>query len=184
MLKTLAPLGIAGLTASAALAVAAPLPAQAAGTTGPCSGAGTGNPVQHTGNGHHSFTDSHNNCVNFVGSNDTAYLTDSDFNLINMNGNNDLVHNFKNSNGNTITFQAGANSDTLSATNADGNNVTFSAGAVGDVITLMGTQNDTGIIIDGSNDFITFGSGPCTAGQQHVTGSNQGTASAPIVICT
>lgn len=91
MRKILAPVGVPGLAASA-LAIAGPITAHAAGSTGPCSGAGTGNPVQHTGSGHHSFTDSHNNCVNFVGVSDTAFLNDSNFNLINMVGNSDTVH--------------------------------------------------------------------------------------------
>ncbi len=102
MLKILAPLGAAGLAASA-LAVAGPVAVRAAGSQGPCGSAGPGHPIQHTGAGHHSFTDSHNNCVNFVGSGNTAFLDDSNFNLINMAGNNDTVHDFKNSNGNTVT---------------------------------------------------------------------------------
>ena len=57
MRKILVPVGAASLAAGA-LAIAGPTTAHAAGTTGPCSGAGTGNPVQHTGTGHHSFTDS------------------------------------------------------------------------------------------------------------------------------
>jgi hypothetical protein len=181
VLKILPPLGIAGLAASA-LALAGPVTAHAAGTQGPCGGT-PGNPVQHTGNGHHSFTDSHNNCVNFSGANNTAFLDDSDFNLINMAGNNDLVHDFKHSNGNTVTFQAGANSDTLSASSANGNTVTFDSGSVGDVVTLLGLTNDTvTFALGASNDFLNF-TAACGTAPQTIVGSNLGTASSPITIC-
>jgi hypothetical protein len=182
MRKTLVPISVAGLAASA-LAIAGPITAHAAGTTGPCSGAGTGNPVQHTGSGHHSFTDSHNNCVNFVGVSDTAFLNDSNFNLINMAGNSDTVHDFNNSNGNTINFNAGANFDTLSASSANGDTVTFQTGSSGDVIDLLGLTNDTVTFTSGaSNDFLIFTAG-CGTTARTITGSGIGMAGSPITIC-
>src|SRR5258708_39817778 len=142
MLKTMAPFATAGL-AVAALAVAVPTTAHAAGTTGPCGFAGPGQPIQHTGNGHHSFTDSHNNCVNFAGTGNTAFLDDSDFNLVNMLGHNHTVRDFKNSESNTITFQAGTSFDTLTATNAANDVVTFLTGSTGDLVALSGLTNDS-----------------------------------------
>jgi len=182
MRRMLAPLAGAGL-AVAALAVAGPVTAHAAGSGGPCSGAGTSNPVQHTGNGHHSFTDSHNNCVNFSGTGDTAFLEDSNFNLINMAGNNDTVHDFKNSNGNTITFQALANSDTLSASNANGNTITFTNGSTNDVVDLIGLTNDSVTFAgDASYDYLNFTSG-CGTTPRTITGSHLGSPSNPVTIC-
>ncbi len=243
MLRMVLPIGAAGL-AAAALAVGGPITVHAAGSGGPCGGAGTGNPVQHTGNGHHSFTGSHNNCVNFAGpgdtayltdsdlnlinmngsndvvrnfinssrntvsfaaganfdtlsassasgntvnfagSGDTAYLTDSDLNLINMNGNNDLIHNFTNSSGNTISFAAGANSDTLNASNARGNTVTFDAGAVNDVVTLIGATGVSVTLSGGaSNDVLIFTAGCAPGSDILIFGNNAGSAAAPMTIC-
>lgn len=180
MLRTMASFATASL-AVAALAVATPTLAHAAGTTGPCSGAAMGNPVQHTGNGHHSFTDSHNNCVNFVGTGGTAFLEDSDFNLINLGGNNDTVRDFRNSNSNTITFQAGANFDTVTATNAVNDAITLLAGSSNDVISLVGLTNAT-VSITGSNDFLVFTAG-CGSVSVAVLATDAGTSSAPITLC-
>lgn len=181
MIKTLAPVGVA----AALLAACVPLTAQAdaPGTSGPCSGAGTGNPVQHTGNGHHSFTDAHNNCVNFVGTNNTAFLDDSNFNLVNMNGNNDVVHQFTNSSHNTISFAAGANFDTLSASNATGDIVNFDPGAVNDVVTLVGMTNDLVEMTQFAvNDYLIFTAGCGNIGRV-IALSNLGTPTSPIMIC-
>ena len=73
--------GVLG-AAAMAMAMAVPVTGHAQVTNGPCSGAGTGNPVQHTGTGHHSFTDSHNNCVAFNNPGNTAFLNDSNNNSI------------------------------------------------------------------------------------------------------
>jgi hypothetical protein len=180
MLKILAPLGSAGL-AAAAFAIAGPVTAHAAGTTGPCGFDSSNRPVQHTGTGHHSFTDSHNNCVNFVGTGNTAFLDDSDFNLINMNGNNDTVHDFQNSNHNSIHFLVGANNDTLRASNASGDRVFFEPFAQFDVVDLVGLTNDT-VFIVGSHDFLIFTSACGTSGSV-VFGSNLGTADSPYKFC-
>lgn len=180
MLRTLAPFATAGL-AVAALTVAVPTTAHAAGTAGPCGAAGTGNPVQHTGNGHHSFTDSHNNCVNFVGTNGTAFLQDSDFNLINLAGDHDTVRDFRNSDSNTITFQAGTSFDTLTAASAVNDVVTFLTGSTGDLIALSGLANGS-VAVDGSNDFLVFTAG-CGTTAWMVIGNNVGSASAPVTIC-
>jgi len=182
MRKILAPVAVAGLTASA-LAIAGPITAHAAGTSGgPCSGAGTGSPVQHTGPGHHSFTDSDNNCVNFVGTGNTAFLNDSDNKLINMFGNNDIVRDFNNSDNNSIAFAAGANFDELNASNATFNTLTFTTGAVGDVVDLQGITNDS-ILISGTGVFadVVGSNASCT-----ITSSTagNGTAGHPgTVIC-
>ncbi len=171
----------AAALAASALAIAVPVTAQAAGTTGPCGGAGTGNPVQHTGNGHHSFTGSHSNCVNFVGVGNTAELTDSDFNLLNFGGVNDTVHDFSHSSGNTITFQAGTAFDTLTASNAANDTFTFLTGSQGDSIELVGLTNDS-INISGSNDFLVFTAG-CGSITRTVIGDSIGSALGPITIC-
>jgi hypothetical protein len=146
-------------------------------------------PVQHTGPGHHSFTDSHNNCVNFANSSGTAFLNDSNFNLINEFGTNDTVHDFNNSNHNTILFDApgsnthpGANNDTLTASNANGNTFEFFNTATNDFPSLLGTSDTTGLLgVSGSNDFLVFDSS-CT-GRHIYTASNTGTSATPIVVC-
>ena len=180
MLRTLAPFATAGL-AVAALVVAAPTTAHAAGTQGPCGFAGPGQPIQHTGNGHHSFTDSHNNCVNFSGTNGTAFLEDSDLNLINLAGDHNAVRDFTNSDFNTITFQAGTSFDTVTASNAVNDDVTLLSGSTNDVITLIGLTNVT-LSVSGSNDFLIFTAG-CGSSTLMVFGNNVGTRSAPITIC-
>jgi hypothetical protein len=151
MLKLLAPFAIGGL-AAAAMAIGSPVTAHANGTNGPCPSNG----LQHTGPGHHSFTDSHNNCVNFAYSDQIAYLTDSNFNLINIGGHFDSVRNFQSSNGNTINFDPMSSYDTLTATvSSNGNLVTFDKTAVGDFVNLLGTTNDN-ITISGTNVFASI----------------------------
>ena len=79
MLRLVLPFAATGL-AAAALAVGGPVVAHASGPTG-CQLFGGPTPEQHFASGHHSFTDSHNNCAAFFGTNGTAFLNDSNYNL-------------------------------------------------------------------------------------------------------
>ena len=121
--------------------------------------------------------------MNFVGVSDTAFLNDSNFNLVNMFGSFDTVHDFNNSNGNTINFNAGANFDALSAGSASGDTVSFLSGAAGDVVDLLGLTNDT-VTLTGtaSDDFLIFTAG-CGTAPKTITASNLGSAGSPITIC-
>jgi hypothetical protein len=164
--------------AATAAAMAGPVTAHAQqtgpGSDGPCPSTGK----QHTGPGHHSFTHSDNNCVNFANSSGTAYLTDSDFNLINMNGLKDTVRNFEDSNHNTINFFSGSNYDTVSADDANSNTLAFDKGASGDFVTLLGSNDNITII--GSQDFIIIGdSGKSSC---LIFGNNIGLNGSPVTV--
>jgi hypothetical protein len=174
-------LAVAAGTALSALAVVVPVTTHAAGTTGPCSFTSPNHPLQHTGNGHHSFTDSHDNCVQFgTTTGNTAFLDDSNFNSVIFTGNNNTLHDFENSSFNSISF--GGSFDTLRGENANGNTFTYSSTAVNDVATLLGTHDTSGTItVSGSNDFLVFDAS-CT-GNVSVSSSGLGTSNAPITIC-
>lgn len=167
--------------AASALVVSGPITAHAVtGTTGACA-----NGDQHTGNVHHSFTDSHRNCVTATGSGETAYLTDSNFNLINMFGSNDTVRDFSNNNSNTIQFDLGANGDTVTGFNSHGNNLEIQAGALNDYIILAGVADPGNLVVPAgvSNAVLEFTS-TCTAAKTVPTADNGlGTRSAPIIVC-
>jgi hypothetical protein len=148
---------VAGLSA-AALAVCGPVTAHASsGPTG-CQNFGFSTPEQHVfAPGHHSFTNSNENCVLFGDSSDTAFLNNSNFNFIGLGGLNNTVHDFNNSNFNSVYFGSGlidptTHGNTLSAAGANDNLVGFLPGDVNDTIALLGTTNDE-IIIDGSGLF-------------------------------
>ena len=183
MLKLVLPFAATGL-AAAALAVGAPVVAHASGPTG-CQVFGGPTPDQHLGPGHHSFTDSSNNCVVFDNANDTAFLNDSNLNLMFIGGTNNTVNDFNHSNSNLVEFDPSSSGNTLSANRANDNGVFFSAGDVADTITLLGTTNDA-IIITGSGLFADVvdpnaGGNTCTV---NAADAGTGTRNNPaIVIC-
>jgi hypothetical protein len=184
MQRILAAAGATALAATA-LAMSGPVTAHAQGTTGPCA-----NGTQHQGafSGHHSFTDSHNNCVQFNAPNDTAFLTDSNFNSIIFNGANNIVEDFKNSNSNTITFDANSTGNELNASNANNWTANF-VGASNDFVDLLGTTaTPLTMTIEASDVAIAFDSS-CTMNMTVTNasiaqlGMGTGTESNPIVIC-
>lgn len=183
MLKVVLSVAATGL-AAAALAVGGPVVAHASGPTG-CQLFGGPTPDQHFGLGHHSFTDSNNNCVVFEGTNGTAFLNDSNFNLILIAGTNNTVNDFNHSNSNLVEFASGSSDNTLSANRANGNELVFVPGDVADAITLLGTTNDA-ILISGSGLFADVvdpnsGGNSCTV---NAANAGTGTRNNPaIVIC-
>ncbi len=172
----------AGLAASA-LAMCGSVTAHASsGPTG-CELFGGPTPEQHFGVGHHSFTNSNDNCVVFEDPSNTAFLQNSNFNFMVMGGYNNTVNDFNHSNGNGIFFDNGTSGDTLSASHANFNYVEFDSYSVNDTITLLGTTGDS-IYIDGSGlfaDVVPGGSNTCDVNSITAAG---GTKNNPaIVIC-
>lgn len=175
MVKLLTTLAAAGL-AAAGLAMAGPVTAHAQipytgcgpGGCGPCFTPSPGHPVQSEDFGFgnkHSFTNSHNNCVEFDGNNNTAFLNDSDGNAVIMLGNNNKVDDFNHSNTNFVFFDVGSSGNELQGSHANNNTVDFTPTAVGDFVNLLGTTNDN-ITIAGPGVFANvfdFGGGDtCT----------------------
>ena len=183
MLRLLTTLGAA--LGAAALAVAVPVTGHAVVVNGPCSGAGTGHPVQHTGTGHTSFSDSHNNCVQFNNPGNTAFLDESNNNSIVFYGTNNTVEDFRNSNNNFIIFDTGSSGNELNADHANNwGTVEVTAQAVNDFIDLVGTPSSAvDIVIQASNAALEFTSG-CVGFHQVGTAFNgMGTEKNPIIIC-
>ncbi len=178
------------LTAHAQPPPPPPPPPGGPGTSGPCFTPTKNHPVQTEGSGanqSHAFNDSHNNCVDFEGNNDSAYLENSNFNFIFFapGANHNSVDELKNSNQNSVNFLCFitcSTGDTLSANGANGNTVDFSpfANSTNEFVSLIGTQNDF-IFVDDSNGFAqVFGNnGVCD-----ITPGTGGTKNNPaIVIC-
>ena len=135
------------------------------------------------GTAHHAFSDSHNNCVDFEGTNDSAFFEDSNNNLGQIFGTHNSVDEFVNSSNNLFSFDTGnGGGSTLSATGSNSNTVEFFNTSANDVLTMIGTQ-DVGIGIQGTGDFLMTGSSCAPGTLIFFTDSNKGTAGDPIVLC-
>lgn len=185
MLKLVLATAATGLVA-AALAVSGPLTARAAsGPTG-CELFGGPTPEQHFGDGHHSFTNSNDNCVVFEDPSNTAFLNDSNYNFILMGGVHNTVNDFNHSNVNSVYFDYGTSGNTLSASKANFNEVVFDPYDVADAVSLLGTTGDY-VEITGSGLYADV-EDPSSGGGHYCDvnagDAGSGTASNPaIVIC-
>ena len=166
-----------------AVAWTAPATVQAQFGTG---GGTCPNSTQTFGSGagaRHAFDQSHNNCVDFVGTDDFAFLHGSDSNLVQIFGVHNGIDDFVKSNNNVVSFDPGnGGGSTLNTSGADFNAVEFFSTSANDILTMVGTQ-DVGIGIAGTNDFLATDSS-CAPGTLIIyTQSGQGSASKPIVLC-
>jgi hypothetical protein len=173
--------------ATTVLAVSGQIAAHAAfpnGTTGPCP-SGEQHILLSTSTLHHSFTGSHDNCVESGGTGNTAFLTDSDFNLVNMFGSNDTIRGFANSSHNSIVFEAGTTGDTITGSNANGNLLEIQGGAVNDVVILLANDTTGFLVVPGSvSDAVLEFSSACTGSHTTPSGDNGlGTLASPIIVC-